>query len=799
MLKNQAVISKLSLEEKALLMSGKSEWESYDIDGKVPVIFMSDGPHGIRKQEGAGDHLGLNASVPATCFPTAATMANSWDQDLVTKVGQALGNEALSDNVQIVLGPGMNTKRNPRCGRNFEYYSEDPYLAGKMAAALIRGMQSTGTFACPKHFAANSQEYRRMASNSVIDERTFRELYTTNFEIAVKEGHPKAIMSSYNEINGIYANENKQLLTDILRKEWGFEGMVVTDWGGDNDHVKGVQSGSNLVMPTLKIQGSDELVKAVKEGHLAESDLDKRVDELLSVIFASSTGKNHPQIDFEQQHAIARKAASESVVLLKNEQQLLPLKKGTKVAVIGDFAQKPRYQGAGSSLVNATKVETINEEIKKYPLDVVGYAQGYKRNSEPDQGLISEAKQLAAKSEVALIFAGLDEIAESEGLDRDNLKLSAGQTALIEVLTELDVPVIVVLSAGSVIELPWLDKVQSLVHGYLGGQAQASAMLDVLCGKVNPSGKLAETYMVSENEVPFNPEFPAQGRNSFYKEGLFVGYRYYDSCQKDVNFPFGFGLSYTNFAYSDLQVSPDKVTFSLTNTGKVFGKEIAQLYIGKKDSNLIRPLKELKGFVKVALEPGETKTVTIPFDDKTFRFYDVKTQSWQVEKGTYQVYVGANSRDILLTGEIVQAGIEVQKPSENLKYYRRQIEAITDEDFAELYGKALPQNDTVGIRTLKNNDTIAELQYAKNILARQVYKILKGKLDKSKDSGTPDLNILFIYNMPFRAIAKMTHGAVNQAMVADILQMVNGHFFKGLGSLISNYFKNQKRLKAYRK
>ena len=599
----------MTLEEKARMMSGKNTWETVDFPQYgIPSMCLSDGPHGLRRQAGAGDHLGLNASLPATCFPTAASVANSWDEQLGEEIGTALAEEAVTMGVNVILGPGLNIKRSPLCGRNFEYFSEDPYHAGKMAAAYIRGIQSLGIAACPKHFAANSQELRRMANDSVVDERTFRELYTTGFEIAVKEGKAKSIMSSYNEVNGIYANENSHMLQEILVDEWGFDGFVVSDWGGSNDHALGVKNGSHLEMPGTGNSGVHDIVKAVKDGNLIEEVLDRRLDELLSVIFdthQATEEKKGTSFDIEAHHKLARKAAQESIVLLKNEDNILPLQPGTKVAVIGDFAKIPRYQGAGSSLVNPAKQpESILGEIGNSGLEMIAFEQGYRRNKKSDAKLIECAKEAAKKAEVVLIFAGLDEISESEGLDRTHMNMPQAQNLLIDEISTVNPNVIVVLSAGSAVEMPWYSYVRGIVHGYLGGQAGASAMLNVLTGKVCPSGKLNETYPVHCEDNPVLHYYPSKERSSEYRESLYVGYRYYTTVDKKVRFPFGFGLSYTTFKYSDLKVDDSGVTFQIRNTGKTAGTEIAQLYIGRKSETVFRPVLELKGFARVTLESG---------------------------------------------------------------------------------------------------------------------------------------------------------------------------------------------------
>ncbi|MTB63447.1 glycosyl hydrolase [Streptococcus sp. zg-86] len=784
-MKHREIIEQLTLAEKAALMSGKSVWETKDFPEKgIPSVFLSDGPHGIRKQEGSGDHLGLNASVPATCFPTAATLANSWDPNLVEEVGVALGAEASSLGVHVVLGPGLNIKRNPLCGRNFEYYSEDPYQAGKMAAAMIRGLQSQGVAATPKHFAVNSQELRRMASDSVVDERTLREIYLTGFEIAVREGNPKAIMSAYNKINGIYANEDKRLLRDILRDEWGFTGFVVSDWGGSNDHVLGVENGSHLEMPGTTTVGQKELIVAVQSGRLSERVLDERVDELLQVVLelaAQEKRSIHP----EGQHRLAQRAAAESIVLLKNDEQILPLKAEKTVAIIGEFAQNPRYQGAGSSLINARQVENTVDSIVDYSLTVVGYAQGYQRIDQPDETLVTEAIALAKQADTVLYYMGLDEISESEGLDRSHLNLPQNQLYLLGKLAAVHENIVVVLSAGSVVDMSWTQHVKAVIHGYLAGEAGARAMLDALTGIVNPSGKLSETYPVNLADVPSSKDFPAEGDYALYREGLYVGYRYFDTSKKAVHYPFGYGLSYTTFAYSDLLVHETGISVTVTNTGTCAGAEVVQLYVGKEDGAIFRPKKELKGFAKVYLEAGQSKEITISFDDKTFRYFNTLTNSFEVEGGVYQLYIGTSVSDIRLVAEVTQAATTDQLPDmAGLERYQSgQVDQVTDEEFARLLGRPVPvESWTIG-QELRLNDPLLKLQYAKSGLARLIYKLLHHLLKKAEKKGKPDLNLLFLYNMPFRALAKMTGGMLDQQMVAAILVIVNGHFIKGVSQL----------------
>ncbi len=800
-MKHADIIKQMTLEEKCYLFSGKDFWQTRSLERLgVPNMTLSDGPHGIRKQAGEGDQLGLNPSLPATCYPTAATVANSWDPALGEEIGAHLGAEAASQGVGVVLGPGLNVKRSPFCGRNFEYFSEDPYLAGKMAASYIRGIQKNGVSACPKHFAANSQELRRMASDSVMDERTLREIYLTGFEIAVKEGHAKSIMSSYNRINGTYANENGHLLQEILRDEWGFDGFVVSDWGGSNDHVEGVRAGSHLEMPTTGGDSDPELIDAVKSGRLSEELLDRRVDELLDVILSVTRAVKPLEgkpFDIDAHHAMAARASEQSIVLLKNEGNILPLKKGVKVAVIGEFAQKARYQGAGSSVVNPTKLDHAMDVIKNFDLDVVGFEPGYPRSGKGDPAMRAQAVELAKKADVVLLYIGLDEISEAEGLDRSHMRLAQSQVELIEAVAEANPNVVAVMSAGSAVEMPWLPKVKALVHGYLCGQAGAGSVLKVITGQVNPSGKLAESYPVRYEDVSSAPYFPAKERTAEYREGLFVGYRYFQSANVPVLFPFGFGLSYTSFEYSDLTVTDKEATFTLKNTGSMDGAEVAQLYVSKPNGEVFRPARELKGFAKVFLKAGESKKLTIPLDDKAFRYFNVDTNKFEVEGGEYQILIGASCADIKLSGAVSVQGTGAKSPYNKekfAKYFSGDIKSISDAEFEALLGRPIPDGHWSG--TLEMNDALCQMYYAKSGLARFAYKILTNLINKSIEKGEPNLNLLFNYNMPFRAIAKMTGGICTMEMAEGILTIVNGHFFKGLGAVIGGFARSGKKRKA---
>ena len=798
-MKHEDLIKQMTLEEKCHLLSGRDFWQTQSVKRLgVESMTLSDGPHGIRKQEGAGDQLGLNGSVPATCYPTAATMANSWDPALGEELGRHLGAEAASQDVCVLLGPGLNIKRSPFCGRNCEYFSEDPYLAGKMAAGYIRGIQANGVSACPKHFAANNTELRRMASNSVMDERTLREIYLTNFEIAVREGHPKSIMSSYNMVNGVYANENAHLLQEILRDDWGFDGFVVSDWGACNDFTEGVRAGSHLEMPSTGGDSPRQLMQAVSEGRISEDEVNVRVDELLDVMLLTRKAvdpfKSKP-FDKDAHHAFARKASEQSIVLLKNEGGILPLKKGSKVAVIGEFAQKARYQGAGSSVVNCTKLDHTMDVIGNFDLNVVGFEPGYPRHGEPNAEMQAKAVELAKKADYVLLYIGLDEISESEGLDRSTLALPKCQTEVVKAVAAANKNVIVVMSAGSSVEMPWIDSMKGLVHGYLCGQAGAGAVLRVILGEVNPSGKLSESYPLKYEDCSTAPYFPAKERNVEYREGLYVGYRYYCTAKVPVLFPFGFGLSYTTFAYSNLKVTDKKATFTLTNTGKMDGAEVAQLYVHAKNPSVYRPNRELKGFAKVFLKAGESREVTIELDDKAFRYWNSVTNRFEVDGGEYDILIGASAADIRLSGTVTVKGSGAPACEDLSKlpsYAKGDIKAVSDKEFETLLGHKIPDGKWAG--TLQPNDAIAQLYYAKSLKARLVWKIMTGMLNKSIEKGEPDLNITFIYNMPIRAIGKMAGGMVSQEMCDGILDIVNGHgicFCKGLCKLIGGFVKQQ--------
>ena len=785
----KSLISKLTLEEKAALLQGATTWTTKSVDRlNIPSVFLSDGPVGLRKQAGAADHLGLNASVPATCFPTAATMANSWDIELAEQLGAALGREAAANDVQVVLGPGLNIKRSPLCGRNFEYFSEDPHLSGEMAAAYVRGIQSQGVAACPKHFAVNSQELRRMSMDSVLDERTLREIYLAGFEKAICEGGAKTLMTSYNMVNGSYANENTHLLSDILRGEWKFGGLVMTDWGGDNDHTEGVRAGSNLVMPAPGADCAIALVEDVRSGRISESVLDERLAESLSVIFELKEAAKSAPSDFDKDahHAIARKCAEGSVVLLDND-GILPLDNNARVAIIGDFAKLPRYQGAGSSQVNATRLDNLYDLLSER-LTVTGYAKGYDRKSPaPDAKLIAEATSVAKNADTVLLCVGLEEILESEGVDRSHMNLSESQTALINAVCGANTNVILVLFGGSPFVMPARELYRAAIHGYLGGQAGAAAMADAIVGAINPSGKLNESWPNVLEDNPSYPYFPSSQRTSEYREGMYVGYRYYESAGVPVRYPFGYGLSYTTFEYSDIELSENQVSFTLTNTGKLSGAEVSQIYLSCKSGRVYRPKKELRHFAKTYLEAGESRRITITLNPRDFSYYNVTESKWDTEDADYEILVGASVSDIRLSATIHVSGSNLTHTYPAC-YTNADIKNVSDADFERLLGRPIPNGSWSGLLT--ENDAICQLYYAKSGLARLVYKVLTSLKNKSEAKGKPDLNILFIYNMPFRAIAKMSGGMVSRKMVDDIILIVNGHFCRGIGRVIVDFFRN---------
>lgn len=807
MLKYEEIIKQLTLEEKASLMSGKDFWTTVPIERlNIPSIFLSDGPHGLRKQALGSDHLGLNKSVPATCFPTAATVANSWDIELGQLIGNTIAKEARAQDINVILGPGTNIKRSPLCGRNFEYFSEDPYLAGKMSASYIKGFQSLGGSACLKHFACNSEEINRQTLDSIVDERTLREIYLRQFEIAIKEGKPKSIMTSYNLLNGEYTNENHHLLVDILRKEWGFAGVIVSDWGGNNDRVKALKCYSELEMPSSNGDTPIDIVNAIKNGEISEELLDENVDNLLDFIFDVSNEEIAKPFNIEEHHKIALKAAEESIVLLENRNDVLPLNKEQNIAFIGDFIFKPRYQGAGSSMVNPTKLDTSLDVIRKEFPNITGIVKGFKRDGTKSNYLLKQALKVASKADIIVSYLGLDELSECEGLDRKNMSLRSNQLLLVDELVKLNKPVIVILSAGSAIELPFKDKVDGIIHATLPGQAGAQAIVNVLLGKVNPSGKLSETYPIKYEDTISSVFFPSTSRVSLYKEGLYVGYRYYEKANIPVAYEFGYGLSYTTFEYSDFKVTDKGINFKITNTGKIAGKEIAQLYISKPNSLVIRPEKELKGFIKVELKPNETKDVFIPFDEYSFDFFNTKTNSWEIEPGEYQVSVGSSSLNIKYKEIINKEGTttDIKSDVDLPTYMSGKVKNVSNDEFSKLLGRDIPSGELNFIDKKKKriivnyNTTLVELKYAKGWFGRFLCALIKfgigiyGLFASKEAVMTMSMGVLY---QPMRGIARMTGGVVRWSQLDGLIDAFNGNFSRG----IKTYFREGRKHKKVKR
>ena len=807
--KHQDIIDQLTLEEKASLMSGKDFWQTQDIERLgIPSMFLSDGPHGLRKQQDNADNLGLNESRKATCFPTAVTVASSWNLELGEEIGKALGQEAIHQKVHVLLGPGMNIKRNPLCGRNFEYFSEDPYLAGKLAASYIKGIQSEGVSGCIKHFACNSQELRRTTVDSVIDERALREIYLTNFEIAVKEAKPWMIMSSYNLVNGDYTCQSKHLNNDILRGEWGYNGCQVSDWGGEDDRVQGLLAGNELEMPFNDGDTLKDIVAAVKGGKISEAVLDDCVDRLIDLAFRTdkTIKEKEDKVDLDANHLLAQRAAEESMVLLENN-GVLPLDSEKRVAFIGKFIELPRYQGAGSSLVNSYRVDKVIDVIDQYKINYIGYEPGFHLNGKKSKNRVNRALKLAKSADVVVLFLGLDDLSEAEGIDRVNMRIPQNQLDLLDELYKLDKKIVVCLSCGSAVELPFAKKVDALVHMNLTGQAGAKAILNVLTGAVNPSGKLSESYPFFYKNYPGYKYFHDKPNTAEYRESIYVGYRYYDTRGVDVMYPFGYGLSYTTFEYSDLKINDKGVSFKLKNTGEVKGKEVVQLYIGLENSKIFREKKQLKGFVKVELEPGEEKEVDIPFDEYSFRYFNVKTNKWEVEKGEYQIYVAASSKDIRLMGTLRKEGTTDVLPYEEKKipsYYKADVTDVPNDEFKYLLGRDIPN----GLLTFHKKKrivvnyytTVDQLRYSRGWVGRffaWVMRVLIGMLRKL-DPKTANMLVMGVYYIPLRSLSRMAGGAIHWYQLDGLIMMFNGQFFKGLHKFLQegrNIKKERKLIK----
>ncbi|KLU58104.1 glycosyl hydrolase family 3 [Paenibacillus sp. VT-400] len=748
------LVQRMTLEEKAGMCSGLDFWHLKGVERLgIPSIMVTDGPHGLRKQDGSADHLGLTSSVPATCFPSAAGLASSWDKELARQVGVALGEECQAEDVAVLLGPGVNIKRSPLGGRNFEYFSEDPLLSTQMATGHIQGVQSQGVGTSLKHFAVNNQEERRMSIDAVVDERTLREIYLASFEGAVKDGQPWTVMCSYNKVNGTYAGENEWLLTDILKDEWGHEGLVVSDWGAVNERADALAAGLELEMPTSGGIGERKVIDAVESGQLPLDKLDRAVERLLTLIFnAVDQKQDGATYNKDEHHQLARKVAAESMVLLKNEEGILPLGREGDVAIIGAFARKPRFQGGGSSHINPTKVDDIVEEMTQVAGEGVtfSYAPGYRIEADDvDETLMHEAVQAAQSADTAVVFVGLPDRYESEGYDRAHLRLPDNHIRLIEEIAKVQSRVVVVLSNGSPVEMPWLPQVQAVLEAYLGGQAVGGAIADLLYGEVNPSGKLAETFPAKLSHNPSYLNFPGEGDRVDYREGIFVGYRYYDKKELEPLFPFGYGLSYTTFEYADLKVDRTELTdqdevnvqVRVTNTGDRAGKEIVQLYVSDVESTVIRPVRELKGFAKVALEPGESKVASFTLNKRSFAYYNVDMKDWHVETGEFEIQVGSSSRDIH-----VHTRVNVESTATFLPTYTR-------------------------------NSTLGDIQRDpahKQLLDQALQQFQEASGFGGDDAGDhADMMDAMMKYMPLRALVAFSGGAMTEEAMNELLEQLN--------------------------
>ena len=798
-MKNSELISKLTLEEKVGLCSGKDFWNLKGVERLgIPEIMVTDGPHGLRKKnpEGKG---GLEDSVPATCFPTAVTTACSWEPELLYEMGVALGEECLQEKVSVILGPGVNMKRSPLCGRNFEYFSEDPLLAGELASGWINGVQSQGVGTSMKHFAVNSQEEKRMIIDSVVDERALREIYLTAFEIAVKKAQPWTIMNSYNKVNGVYASDNEYLQKKILRDEWGFEGIVVSDWGAVNDRVTGFKNGNELEMPSSFGHNDKKICDAVRNGKLSESIVDDNADRMLTLIKKSEAAfKDGYTYDKEAHHKLAAKICSQSIVLLKNEDKILPIAKDKKIAVIGEMARAPRYQGAGSSLIKPTKITDAFDGLlaKGYTLN---FAPGYnKKKDEIMPAMVADACKIAEKADIALVFIGLTEEYESEGYDRKHMNLPETHNKLVEEILKVNENVIVVLSGGSPVTMPWLGKVKGLINGYLGGQASGDAIADIVSGDVCPSGKLAETYPLSVSDVPCSNYFPGTKRLAEHTESIYIGYRYYDTAEKDVLFPFGFGLSYTEFKYSNLKLSKKKikdtdtltVSYKIKNVGNCDGAEISQVYVADKESTIFRPAKELKGFKKVFLKAGEETTVEIELSKRAFAFYNADAAVWQVESGDFEILVGASSRDIKLTGNVfVESTDNFTVPDYREtapSYYGANIKSVPDKEFEVLLGHAIPERGFKFGEKLTAANSLCHAADTK--WGSKINAIISSAVDIAikGDESTAAMLKAMALEIPIRNFVSMSSGVFTEEMAKGLLMILNGEQSgKGLVKILS--------------
>ena len=770
----ETILKQMTLADKIALCSGANFWETkkYETYG-IPSLFMCDGPHGLRKQENAADMLGVNNSRPATCFPAEVTTAGSWDPALLEQIGAAIGEEAKEQGVGLVLGPGANLKRNPLCGRNFEYFSEDPCLAGKLAAGFIRGVEAQGIGTSLKHFAANSQELSRFTSDSVMDDRTLRELYLTAFEIAVKEGKPSTVMCAYPKLNGTHCSDHKELLTDILREEWGFDGMVVTDWGAMNNRIEGFRAGCDLNMPGGSDYMEKEVLAAVKAGTLPESCVDDSARRVLKLVFrAAETLSKQASCDYEAHHALAKRAATEGAVLLKNEDGILPLKQDARIAVIGAMAKSIRYQGAGSSHINPTK---LSQPL--YALPGALYAPGCDDRGDTTDALIAEAAETAKNAEITVVFAGLPDRYESEGFDRDNMKMPEGHLRMIEAVTAVNPNTIVVLLCGSAVECPWADSVKGILYMGLPGQAGGEAVADLIYGRANPSGKLAESWPYCYEDVP-SSEIYGKTADALYQEGIYVGYRYYDKSGVPVRWPFGYGLSYTEFAYSDLAVSENTVSVTVKNTGAFAGAEVVQLYIGAPQNGVHRPVRELKGFQKVFLQPGESRTVMFSLTDRSFALWQ---EGWKVPAGQYTVSIGG------LTASIEKHGEALRIPAwQTDSWYQDCAGKPNLADWEAMLGRHYePPVLKKGSFTMDN--TVMEMKdysLMMKIMFKAVEATIAKGFDGKKDYENPEFRMLMNSSAGSPLRSMMISGGIKGGVMPGMLEIANGHFFRGIWKMI---------------
>ncbi len=739
----KALVSQMTLEEKAGLCSGLDFWHTKPVERLgVPSVMVSDGPHGLRKQDEKADHLGVNDSIKAVCMPAACATASSFDRDLMGRMGQAIGDSCQHEKLGVVLGPAVNIKRSPLCGRNFEYFSEDPYLAGEMSAAYINGVQSKNVGTSIKHFAANSQEHRRMSSSSNADERTLREIYFPAFEISVRKAQPWTVMCSYNRINGVYASENPWLLTDVLRGEWGFKGYVMSDWGAVSDRVAGVAAGLDLEMPSSGGINDRKIVAAVQSGELDEKIVDQACERILEINYRYlDNARPETPWDQEADHQLSARIAEECMVLLKND-GILPLNKTDEVAFIGEFAAKPRFQGGGSSHINAFRTTSAVEAAQGLP---VTYVQGYSaaRDMATDE-MIAEAVQAAKAAKVAVVFAGLPDAYESEGYDRAHMAMPACQNRLIEAVAGANPNTVVVLHNGSPVEMPWLGKVKAVLEAYLGGQAVGIATVRLLYGDANPCGHLAETFPVKLSDNPSYLYYGGEGDEADYREGVFVGYRYYDKKEMPVLFPFGFGLSYTTFACSNLRLSGAKITdqetltatVTVTNTGSRAGKTVVQLYVGDRESTVLRPIRELKGFEKVELQPGESRDVTFTLDKRAFAYWNAAIHDWHVETGAFTIEVGQSSRDIEVSGEVtVESTVALPRHYTADSIF---MDVMADPKAKEALGPMLASIQKAFAPSADAGDAAQEAISADMGLAMMRYMPLRGLVSFSPDKVTDD-------------------------------------------------------------